>query len=470
MTPQILRLPDGQTFTVSPVFAGVGFSSDQYKKTHHHSSYPVGWTAVVMTESSKEEKTNRNAKANDDADDDGDDEPQFQPFTKPSLSKDSIFISSVANPSVTEYKPAASPTRHMAMMLWVTLCWYFHQPEPTKTSDEEEEWIVHIRPQGLLRGGNILSKLEHMGLIAARDSSVARGGGDGREGGDDDMFVHRRMFWQTPARIFLFTPEPILSPSPSSSYSPPPPPPLSPFTSTSHLPTYYPPAPLPHIITNSIRHPLRPRPPRMGDVFYSRFIPSVGQYLSFRVASSSPLPVPYSGPIGPGPSPPIDPSSPQLSDTFLLQAWHAIPRVSEFWGPFQPDYLPCLLSDGHSFPAIGLWDGVPFGYFELYWAKEDLLGRHAPDDVADWDRGIHVMIGEDWARGRVAAWLTSLVHWCFMADLRTMTVCLEPRVDNDRMLHHLQALGFTKEKIVTLPHKQSWYVTLRRESWQGPSL
>ncbi|RDA89114.1 hypothetical protein CP532_2216 [Ophiocordyceps camponoti-leonardi (nom. inval.)] len=470
MTPQVLRLPDGQTFTVSPVFAGVGFISDQYKKTHHHSSYPVGWTAVVMTETSRGEGEAKNNTDGDDDDDDDDEEPHFEPFTRPSLSKDHIYISSVANPSQSEYKPAASPTRHMAMMLWVTLCWYFHQPEPPRTSadDEEGEWIVHVRPQGLLRGGNVLSKLEHMGLVAASDSSVCRGSGRGEKGGDETMFVHRRMFWQTPARLFLFTPEPILSSSPSSSSSHlPSPSPLSPFTSTSHLPTYYPPAPLPHITTNNIRHPLRPLAPRMGDVFYSRFIPSVGQYLSFRIASSSPSPVPYNGPIGPGPSPP---NPAPRSDTSLLQAWHAIPRVSDFWGPFQPDYLPRLLADSHSFPAIGLWDGVPFGYFELYWAKEDLLGRHAPDDVADWDRGIHVMIGEEWARGRVAAWMTSLVHWCFIADLRTMTVCLEPRVDNARMLYHLEALGFIKEKIVTLPHKQSWYVTLRRESWQGPSL
>lgn len=208
----------------------------------------------------------------------------------------------------------------------------------------------------------------------------------------------------------------------------------------------------------------------MADVFYSRFIPSLNQYLSFRVASSSPLPTPYNGPLGPNPSPGPSPSQPPRSDTDLLRDWHAIPRVGEFWGPFQPDYLGRLLADPHSFPAIGLWDGVPFGYFELYWAKEDLLGRHAPDDVRDWDRGIHVMIGEEWARGRVAAWLTSLVHWCFIADLRTMSVCLEPRVDNSRMLRHLETLGFVKEKTVTLPHKQSWYVTLRRESWQGPSL
>ncbi|PFH57962.1 hypothetical protein XA68_14341 [Ophiocordyceps unilateralis] len=467
--PQILRLPDGQTFTVSPVFAGVGFRSDQLNASHHH-PYPVGWTTVLHTAVEDDETID------DDDDDDNvsgqqtiqnkhEKRSRFRPFSRPTANHDSLFISSTATPPDSEFKTAASPTRQMAMLLWVTLCWYFHQPEP-----DSADWSVEIRPQGVLRGRNLLPKLERMGLVAARDSSVLAASAA------EAFFVERRMFWQTPARLFLFTLEPVC---PSSCWDSDPgvvfaaahstlsDPPLDPFSSTSHLPTYYPPAPLPHIVTNGLRHPLRPRPPRMGDVFYSRFIPSVGQHLSFRVASSSPLPVPYRGPLGPGPRPPARDSQ---SDTCLLRAWHAIPRVSEFWGAFQADYLHGLLADPHSFPAIGLWDGVPFGYFELYWAKEDLLGRHAPDDVADWDRGIHVMIGEDWARGRVAAWLTSLVHWCFIADLRTMTVCLEPRVDNSRMLHHLEALGFVKQKIVTLPHKQSWYVTLRRESWQGPSL
>ncbi|PHH69776.1 hypothetical protein CDD83_5612 [Cordyceps sp. RAO-2017] len=214
----------------------------------------------------------------------------------------------------------------------------------------------------------------------------------------------------------------------------------------------------------------------MGEVFYTRFVPSQGQYLAFRVASSAPGPVPYSGPVGPDQLDPRRPTPPpqqrdrllSMSDAALLRRWHGSPRVAEFWGPFEPAALDRALGSAHSFPVIGLWDGLPFGYFELYWAREDLLGRHA--DVADWDRGVHVMVGEEWARGRVPAWLTSLLHWCFMADPRTMSVCLEPRVDNSRMLRHLDALGFVREKQVALPHKTAWYVSLRRESWESPAL
>lgn len=39
-----------------------------------------------------------------------------------------------------------------------------------------------------------------------------------------------------------------------------------------------------------------------------------------------------------------------------------------------------------------------------------------------------------------------------------------------RMLYHLDALGFSKECQVAFPHKQSWFVKLRRDSWEGPAL
>jgi hypothetical protein len=386
------------------------------------------------------------------------------------------------------------------MMLWVTLYWYFHQPPPCATLTTEAskstpqagkprgEWRVRIRREGMLRGRNLFPKLERMGLIASRNSSVgtALEDSDGDSDGDDawsDMFVTQQMFWQIPGRLFLFTLQPVpkhqnshsRSSSPASQYgdrvsplqsqfralaadaegssgnmhaasvtSAPPPsfPAPGPFFSASYLPTYYPPPPLQYTMTpdhGGIRHPLRSKPPSMGEVFYTRFIPSVGQYLSFRVASLSPKPVPYLGPVGPliAKAPPLSQGKHghllSLPDAALLETWFANPRVSAFWGKHDPGMLRSALQSRHSFPAIGLWDGVPFGYFELYWVKEDVLGRYAGgSSIDDWDRGCHVLIGEEWARGRVQSWLTSLVHWIFCADYRTMSVCLEPRVDNNR--------------------------------------
>ncbi|KAK4195546.1 acyl-CoA N-acyltransferase [Triangularia verruculosa] len=499
MGPQVIHLPDGQSYTVTPVFAGLFFKSNDLSV--HHSAFPAGWTIVIHTV--------------DDSDDGSPDrESHLHPFTNPTLQSDSLFISSISSPSSHDFKPAVSPSRQVAMMLWVTLYWYFHQkPPPSALTTEASkltpaagrprgEWRVRINRDGVLKGRNLMAKLERMGLITSFNSVV----GTALEDTDEwaSMFVSRRMFWQIPSRLFLFTLQPTTnftrsaagSPTPSRPASPalceraisqiadiselpgtPPPTgltsapsvPLSPHFSASHLPTYYPPPPLLYTITNHIRHPLRPRPHRMGEVFYTRFVPSVNQYLSFRVASIAPNPVPYHGPKGPKP-PTTHAHLCQLSDTLLIQQWYSNPRVSAFWGDYTPTFLQNALQSRHSFPAIGLWDGVPFGYFELYWVKEDILGRYAGGSIDDYDRGCHVLIGEEWARGRVQSWLTSLVHWALCADYRTQSVCLEPRVDNERFIQHLQYAGFTKEKEITFPHKQAWFGRLRRECWEGPGL
>jgi hypothetical protein len=484
MGPQIIHLPDGQHFTVTPVFAGLFFKSNELST--HSNAFPIGWTIVIHTEDGADDDDRAVSSAAPSQSAGGgspssDKKPHIHSFKSPTLQNDSLFISSVSNPSSSDFKPPSSPTRQIAMMLWVTLYWYFHQPPPPTALTTEAskatpsagkprgEWRVHIKRDGMLRGRNLIPKLERMGLVATFNSAV----GTSLVDTDDmwaNMFVTQRMFWQIPGRLFLFTLQPVSkngrsypgSPASSRPGSPMPgeyatiqpqlaiaeagdlpgaaPPasltsvpsfPISPFFSASHLPTYYPPPPLQYTITNHVRHPLRPKPPRMGEVFYTRFVPSVGQFLSFRVASVSPKPVPYMGPVGPAP-PAQSSHLLAMTDSALLESWHANPRVSKFWGAYAPSSLTNALQSRHSFPVIGLWDGVPFGYFELYWVKEDLLGRYAGAAVDDWDRGCHVLIGEEWARGRVQSWLTSLVHWLFCADYRTMSICLEPRVDNAR--------------------------------------
>ena len=298
------------------------------------------------------------------------------------------------------------------------------------------------------------------------------------------MFVTQRSFWQTDARIFLFTlspasnsPFPASSPYPSRPGSPNrdgtasprhnenhyetqsqglwAPSSSGPFSSGSHLPTYYPPAPCQYIMTNNVRHPLRPKPPRQGETFYTRYIPSVGQYLSFRVASLSLKSPKHHGPVSaatPSFLPPKSGVSSNTSvpllgnmsiypcDTELLHNWMNDPRVSVAWGVAGPietqqSFLKTALSNKHSFPAIGCWDGKPFGYFELYWVKEDQLGRYLTgSEVGIWDRGFHVLVGEQEFRGkeRVKIWLSALVHYFWLADQRTERVLVEPRVDNEK--------------------------------------
>ncbi|TQV95167.1 siderophore biosynthesis protein [Cordyceps javanica] len=534
MTPETVYLPDGQTYTVSPVFGGVAFKSNDLT---HEAHFPVGWNIALHTEEEKlvfEDGSGapvngeRHAAANGDdanATDTGDDGPaappkrkrRVRPFVQPTRQNDTLFISSLSTPSSDEYGPPASPTRQMAMVLWVSLYWYFHQrePSPRMSTDASRatpeparpagEWRITVQRDGVLRGRNLMPKLERMGLLATESTDVGTSLDDDGDETWSRMFVSQRMFWQLPPNLFLFTLKPVRGGGPSSPWpgsaaspngsrpgSPPaahhhhdhhltlraasPPqgglarlyndlpgaptpthapgggggashPPITPFFSTSHLPTYYPPLTLQYTFTDNVRHPLRPKPPRMGELFYSRFLPSVGRYLSFRVASLSPDPVPYFGPVGP--DPPDHPGLTSLSDAQLLASWFAKPRVAAFWGEYTPAFLPGVLGQRHAFPAIGLWDGVPFGYFEIYWVKEDVLGRVLGGEAGDFDRGLHVMVGEEWARGRASEWMTSLVHW---------------------ILKHLDESGFGRERQISFPHKQSWYVRLRRETWTGPLL
>jgi len=551
MPSTIVHLPNGQNLTVTPVFGGLYFKSNEL--SNHHSPFPPGWTIIINSEDPDDEDLDGSPDKNSD---DSDEPPVRTPrrskrhtihrFKKPTLRNDHLFISSISQPSSSDFKPAGSPTRQIAMMLWATLWWYFHQPEPDRrlttvrsknTPDAGKpkgDWRININREGIFKGRVILPKLERMGLIASEDSSVGVNPDERAGAGWTEMFVSRRHFWQLDARIYLFTLSPTSnSPFPSSTpYSSRPSSPegrgrdrhdpspgeqlsaslitgnanfMGPFHSTSHLPTYYPPAPPQYTFTNDVRHPIRPKPPRQGETFYTRYIPSVGQYLSFRVASAAPKPPTHHGPVSATPlirgmqtasmSDSVLPtmhslggsmsgaSSPHLAaalhgscDTELLHKWMNDPRVAHFWGEqgpiaHQEKFLANGLKSRHMFPVIGCWDGKPFGYFEIYWVKEDTLGRKL-GACGDFDRGIHCLVGEQEFRGahRVRVWLSALVHCCWLADLRTETVMLEPRVDNEKLLQYCLEVGFYKEREISFPHKQSNLLKIHRDAWEAPYL
>ena len=501
MSRSTVHLPNGQTISVSSVFGGLSFKSNNL--TVHHTAFPPGWTIVLQTED--DENSNGHPLSWRDhveilpagnRDSFPSKKQNIHAFKRPTRGDDYLFISSISNPSSKDFKPATSATRQIAMMLWATLYWYFQQPEPdlrlltpdsAKTPESgrpKGDWRIYLRREGVFRGKSLLQKLERMGLITSEDSSVGLCLDERSGEGWQDMFVTRKMFWQLAPRIFLFTLPPAQSPPlPSNSSRPASPSnghtgaaPRSdhqveaiaianssglwtlstpgPFDSTSHLPTYFPPPPLQYTFTKGVRHPIRPKPPRQGETFYTRFIPSLGQYLSFRVASvasKTPTQLAPSSPIHPtflpnyssllephppgnGPSTPAGPS-----DVELLHRWMNNPRVARFWseeGPqaHQDNFLKRGLQSRHSVPVIGCWDGKPFGYMEIYWVREDHLGRYLEGSGDAWDRGLHCLVGEQEFRGshRFRAWMSALVHYCFLADYRTQNVLLEPRVDNER--------------------------------------
>ena len=524
-----MHLPNGQTLTVTPIFGGLAFKSNE--PTSHKSAFPPGWTVRLSEEE-------------DEDGDRGTEELQAAPgedpshahrrqhsvhrYKRPTLQNDYVFISGISSPNSAEYKPPVSPTRQIAMMLWSTLWWYFHQPEPTPQMTTKAsagtahagrpkgEWLINIKREGIFKGRKMLAKLERMGLITSEDSAVGLSTDERLDVEWTNMFVSRRAFWQMDARIFLFTLEPVINSTlPASNCSPFPSRPSSPiratsgspdraaspgtfgpFQSSSHLPTFYPPHPAQFTFTNGIRHPIRPKPYRQGETFYCRYVPSVGQYLSFRVASIAQKAPSRQGPwsiqashalLGgrhsprPSVSDSLVPTMASMdfdaeNDIRLLHRWMNDERVSFSWaeqGPesHQEEFLKHNLQSKHSFPVIGCWDGKPFGYFEIYWVKEDRLGMYLGGQIDDYDRGLHVLVGEQEFRGphRIKIWLSALVHYCWLADMRTNTVMMEPRVDNEKLLSYCQQLGFFKEGEVTFSHKQSNVLKIKRSTWEKPA-
>ncbi|MCL6687140.1 acetyltransferase [Pseudomonas sp. R3.Fl] len=191
------------------------------------------------------------------------------------------------------------------------------------------------------------------------------------------------------------------------------------------------------------RHPLRPPKPE-GEV-YRRFDARLGSWISLRTLD-------------------ID------ADLERFNRWQNHPRVLEFWqegGSLAQHraYLEKLALDPHALTLIGCFDDQPFAYFEAYWAKED---RIAPFYAADdYDRGIHMLVGEDSQRGphKVQSWLDALVHYLLLDEPRTQRIVAEPRADNARMIGHMQRLGFWREKEFDFPHKRAALMVQSRESF-----
>ncbi|WP_082491523.1 GNAT family N-acetyltransferase [Duganella sp. Leaf126] len=203
--------------------------------------------------------------------------------------------------------------------------------------------------------------------------------------------------------------------------------------------------PLQYTMSNGQRHPLRA--PKPSGQVYARQIPWLGQVFSLRTVDIE-------------------------RDLPTFNRWMNDPRVAHFWqeeGDLEKHraYLAQLQADPHMLPLIGCADGKPFAYFEVYWAKENRIGPYC--DAADFDRGWHVLIGEESVRGRawVTAWLPSLMHYIFLDDVRTQRIVGEPRADHHQQLNNLDRNGFAKIKEFDFPHKRAMLVTLLRERFFG---
>ncbi|GAB1261190.1 GNAT family N-acetyltransferase [Aurantivibrio plasticivorans] len=195
-------------------------------------------------------------------------------------------------------------------------------------------------------------------------------------------------------------------------------------------------------LVNNHQPPQRPKQPT-GE-FYRRHIPTLHKTLSFRT---------------------IHPEQ----DLDLFHNWMNQRRVAKMWELDKPkeelhQYLVERQQDSHIFSVIGEFDGEPFGYFEIYWTKEDRLGPYY--DAGDYDRGFHLLVGNTRFLGldNFIAWFSGLTHAVFLLDRRTPRVMGEPRADNRGLLQYTQILSaYRVLKEFDFPHKRAALVECTRQ-------
>ena len=229
------------------------------------------------------------------------------------------------------------------------------------------------------------------------------------KGENNQLIAYAELFWQQ-ARIWL------------------------PSTQPYAFPQFY-------VFSQGRRHPLRPSKP-IGTV-YRKHIPWLDRTLSFRVVNIA-------------------------HDLERFNRWMNDPVVAHAWGEVgdlvkHRAYLEGIAADPHTIGLIGCLNDEAFGYFEIYWAKED---RIAPFyDADDFDRGWHVLIGESHFRGKpfVTAWMPSLSHYLFLDECRTRRIVIEPRSDNYKMIRNLGKCGYAHLKEFDFPHKRAMLSMLFRE-------
>ncbi|MET9320452.1 GNAT family N-acetyltransferase [Streptomyces sp. NPDC003038] len=148
-------------------------------------------------------------------------------------------------------------------------------------------------------------------------------------------------------------------------------------------------------------------------------------------------------------------------DLELLTRWMNDPEVAAFWELAGPAAVTAAhlraQRDGHgsSIPCLGLLDGTPMSYWEIYRADLDPLSRHYP--ARPHDTGIHLLIGDGANRGRGLG--TTLLR--AVADLvldnrpRCTRVIAEPDIRNTPSVSAFLNSGFRCSAEIDLPEKRA---------------
>lgn len=148
-------------------------------------------------------------------------------------------------------------------------------------------------------------------------------------------------------------------------------------------------------------------------------------------------------------------------DLELLTRWMNDPEVNAYWELAGPATVtaahlrPQLDGDSSSIPCLGLLDGTPMSYWEIYRADLDALARYYP--ARPNDTGIHLLIGDGTNRGLGLG--TTLLR--AVADLvldnrpRCTRVIAEPDIRNTPSVTAFLNSGFRCSAEIDLPEKRA---------------
>ncbi|MGW1885421.1 GNAT family N-acetyltransferase [Streptomyces sp. NPDC001970] len=148
-------------------------------------------------------------------------------------------------------------------------------------------------------------------------------------------------------------------------------------------------------------------------------------------------------------------------DLQLISRWMNDPAVAAFWELAGPESAtdahlrPQLDGDGRSIPCLGVLDGTPMSYFEIYRADLDPLARHYP--ARPHDTGVHILIGgvADRGRGVGTALLLAVADLVLDNRPRCARVIAEPDLRNTPSVSAFLSAGFRFSAEVDLPDKRA---------------
>ena len=144
-----------------------------------------------------------------------------------------------------------------------------------------------------------------------------------------------------------------------------------------------------------------------------------------------------------------------------IARWMNDPAVAAFWELAGPETVTAahlrrqLAGDGRSVPCLGVLEGTPMSYWEIYRADLDPLARSYP--ARPHDTGIHLLLGAvaDRGRGLGAVLLRAVADLVLDRRPPCARVVAEPDLRNTPSVAAFLTAGFRFSAEVGLPAKRA---------------